>query len=134
MISRTENSKSYFGALILMVLMFLLTCSLPGSSTRHAVVSHPSPTSMEMSTVPVKAISAEAISIPSARNSCLILVSKPIYNLFSNTLKVSKDNLSISKKVVSLEKESLQRRALLLERWTPYHPFSSTTEDPSDLS
>ena len=102
---QTENSTNYLGTLGLLVLVLFLVTSFPGNSKRPNSVSTHSTTTIEMSTVPAKAISAEAVVLPSANNSCLTLVSRPVYSLFSHTLKVANDNVQISQKLAWLKRK-----------------------------
>jgi hypothetical protein len=134
MMERTKNSKSYFGTLVLMVLLFLLANSLPERSGRTGSASTHSPATIEISRVPVKAVCTDTVVLPSAQNSCLTLVSCPVYNLFSNILKVAIDNNHFSHKLAFLSKESQQLRPMLLERWSPSHLSLSDHEDPVVLS
>jgi hypothetical protein len=134
MMERTENSKNYFGTLVLMVLLFLLANSLPERSGRTGSASTHSPASIEICRVPVKAVSTDVVELPSAQNSCLTLVSRPVYNLFCNTLKVVIDNNHISHKLAFLSKEAQQLRPILLERWSPSRLSRSDHEAPAVLS
>ena len=129
-----DNHTSYFGALVLMVLIFFLATSITGKADHSGSVTSRTPSSIEISRGASKAIAAEVVVLPSAQKSCLTLVHRPVFSLFSRTLKLAADNSKIYQQLVLLEQESDQIKPLLFERWlwcTHLHPSVS---DPSFLS
>jgi hypothetical protein len=129
-----EINTSYFGALVLMALLFLFAASFPGKVDHSGTVSSKTPASIEMSSVASKAIAAEAVVLPSAQKSCLTLVYRPVYSLFSKTLKLAVDNNRICQQLTLLEQESDQIKPLLFEKWLWFAHLHVSVSDPFVLS
>lgn len=122
-----------WGTLLGMVLLFVLTIAMPGKATHTKHIQPHSPATLEVSLNLVKAISAEAVVLPSAQNSCLELVAVPLYSLYCNILKVTADDRLISNHLTFLNHRSQRLRPFLLDRWLPYQCISYSSEDPSIL-
>ena len=130
---RNKNGFSDWGTLILMVLLFVLTISIPGKTSHTKHIPPHSPVTFEVSLKVVQAISAEAVRLPSAQNSCLELVAVPLYSLYCNMLKVTADDRLFSNQLTFLNHRSQRLRPLLLDRWSSYQCVSYSSEDPSIL-
>jgi len=126
-----ENTVSYFGTLLLMVLFFFLIISFPNRSNLSDSRSSRIKGVSEVVTHSSGAVVADAVQMPSLQKSCLRLLFNDNINLFSETSKIVADNRSVSRCLASVEKNEFVIKPLLLFRFYFPHQPSGSEEFPS---